>query len=238
MSARHRRFKNKADCDMRPPPRSIPLPSMPIWLRVLGVGVCLAPLIAGGVSLALGVKDIGEFIGSIVYVLVLFFIVILLLLVLLLAPPICWGLGWRPGALGGSGYLILVGDRFSLRKQQHRQAIRGLAAAARSVAGAAGLGVAGRQPPSEHGGCSATTVSLNAQTQGTASRPWPGAVAGHPAQRRFLISSGVNPSRVINPISRSLSPRIRSIVPVRRAATNSTVCCTTGRLTCTSLANP
>lgn len=85
---------------------------MPIWLRVLGIGVCLAPLIVGLVNLALGVKDVQEFIGSIVYLLVIFFIVILFLIVPLLAPPICWGLGWRPGALAGSGYLILVGVGF------------------------------------------------------------------------------------------------------------------------------
>lgn len=97
---------------MLPPTHSVPLPPMPAWLRLLGVGVCIAPLIALLVSLALGSKNAQELIGGIVYIFVIFFVVILLLIVPVLAPPICWGLGWRPGALACSGYLILVGLGF------------------------------------------------------------------------------------------------------------------------------
>ena len=97
---------------MLPPTHAVPLPPMPAWLRLLGVGVCLAPLIALLLSLGSGSKDAREFLGGIAFIFVLFFFVMLLLIVPMLAPPICWGLGWRPGSLACSGYLILVGLGF------------------------------------------------------------------------------------------------------------------------------
>lgn len=96
---------------------------MPIWLRILGILVCLAPLIAGLTSLALGSEDTREFLGSLLFILLLLFFVLLLLLVVALAPPICWGLGWRPGAAGGSGYLLLIGFAFLLGNSDSDRAL-------------------------------------------------------------------------------------------------------------------
>ncbi|KQQ98662.1 hypothetical protein [Deinococcus sp. Leaf326] len=99
---------------------------MPIWLRALGILVCLAPLIAGLTSLALGSEDTREFLGGLIFILLLLFFVLLLILVVALAPPICWGLGWRPGAAGGSGSLVLIGFAFLLGNSDSDRALGGL----------------------------------------------------------------------------------------------------------------
>lgn len=108
---------------MTPASRSIPLPPMPIWLRVLGILVCLAPLLAGLTSLALGSEDTREFLGGLIFILLLLFFVLLFLLALTLAPPICWGLGWRPGAAAGSGDLLLIGFAFLLGNSDSDRAL-------------------------------------------------------------------------------------------------------------------
>lgn len=91
-----------------------PLPPMPLWLRLVGVGVCFAPLIVGLVALALGAKVDQDALGEFVFLLFLLLFIVLLLVVLLLIPPLCWALGWRPGALIGSGCLALIGLGFPL----------------------------------------------------------------------------------------------------------------------------
>lgn len=88
------------------------LPPLPAWLRILGVAVCLIPGIAALVVFILSVEDVREFIGSILYTLVMFAVVVLPLTAVALAPPLCWAWGWRPGALGCSLYLSMIGVNF------------------------------------------------------------------------------------------------------------------------------
>lgn len=97
---------------MVPAPGSPRLLPMPVWLRILGVAVCLIPGIAALVVFVLSVEDMREFIGSIVYTLVIFGVVVLPLTAVALAPPLCWACGWRPGALGCSLYLSMIGFNF------------------------------------------------------------------------------------------------------------------------------
>lgn len=90
-----------------------PTPPMPVWLRILGVSVCFLPPVVYAVGLFIGSKSVEEAIGGILYTLIIGAFVFILLLIPCLLPPLCWLLGWRPGALAGSAFLGLVGLGFS-----------------------------------------------------------------------------------------------------------------------------
>ena len=93
--------------------RSPVIPLMPVWLRALGVTVCFLPPLVSVVTLLRSSKSLEEAIGGIVFTLVFGAIIFALLLIPCLLPPLCWLLGWRPGALAGSALLGLVGLGFS-----------------------------------------------------------------------------------------------------------------------------
>ena len=95
------------------PPLS-PISSMPAWLRGLGVLICFLPPLVYVMVLALNSDTTGEAVGGIVWTLVLGGIFFLVPLIMCLLPPLCWLLGWRPGALAGSVLFGLVGLRLSL----------------------------------------------------------------------------------------------------------------------------
>jgi len=86
---------------------------MPVWLRVLGAMVCFLPPLVYAVDLFVESVTPQEAIGGLVWTLVFGGIVFLILLIPCLLPPLCWLLGWRPGALAGSVLLGLVGVGFS-----------------------------------------------------------------------------------------------------------------------------
>ncbi|MBZ9713614.1 hypothetical protein [Deinococcus multiflagellatus] len=81
---------------------------MPVWLRLLGVLVCALPLLVFVLN-ALQTQTPLEVLASLIYVLILGFFAFLLLIVPIVFPPLCWLIGFRPGALAGSGLLGLVG---------------------------------------------------------------------------------------------------------------------------------
>lgn len=98
---------------MTSPLTSVPLSPMPVWLRVLGVMVCFLPPVVYAVDLFVGSASPQEAVGGLVWTLIFGGIVFLILLIPCLLPPLCWVLGWRPGALAGSALLGLVGIGFS-----------------------------------------------------------------------------------------------------------------------------
>lgn len=81
---------------------------MPVWLRLLGVFVCWLPVLSYLVS-ALRTESVSEVIGGLVFLLIFGFFVLLLFLVPIVLPPVCWLIGFRPGALAGSGMVGVIG---------------------------------------------------------------------------------------------------------------------------------
>jgi len=65
------------------------------------------------VDLFVGSASPQEAVGGLVWTLIFGGIVFLILLIPCLLPPLCWVLGWRPGALAGSALLGLVRLGFS-----------------------------------------------------------------------------------------------------------------------------
>jgi len=98
---------------MTSPLTSVSLSPIPVWLRVLGVLVCFLPPIVYAVDLFVESASPQEAVGGLVWTLIFGGIVFLILLIPCLLPPLCWVLGWRPGALAGSAVLGLVGIGFS-----------------------------------------------------------------------------------------------------------------------------
>ncbi|MBZ9751423.1 hypothetical protein K7W42_11165 [Deinococcus sp. HMF7604] len=90
---------------------SAALKPMPVWLRLTGLLTCFLPLLAY-IASALRTQSLGEVVGGLLFMLILSFFVVLLFLVPLVVPPICWLLGFRPGAMAGSGLLGLIGVGF------------------------------------------------------------------------------------------------------------------------------
>ncbi len=84
---------------------------MPALLRILGVLVCFLPLLSFLIS-SLRTQGLAEAIGGLLLLLILGFFVILLFIVPVVLAPICWLIGFRPGALAGSGMLGVIGLGF------------------------------------------------------------------------------------------------------------------------------